>query len=294
MSTSNTSEAKQTASNDAAIQPPQAKRRCRHHYHDQVENADTSENELNLPAISYENFGLIYSILYDVQSKWYNFGLALGLSPSMLNSIQINKRDQTDECLREILFTRMGIDVKKLTWEDIVCALRWNTVNRNDVAEKIENGEISDSFQFGARGVQKLPGKLTLEELCSLSVEKVWYQLGLWLGIDEQKLIGISGQPKKVQLLFTAFLGLSFSSKMYLLLTKNLSKGTEQHSRWLLQNNRYDEFKHLFSEDKQTMANEVVKMEKTQLLVFLRALVKVGERGIAQKICTTRGNNCVQ
>ena len=40
----------------------------------------------------------------------------------------------------------------------------------------------------------------TLEELCALPVEKVWYPLGLWLGVDEQELQEINESDTRCQL----------------------------------------------------------------------------------------------
>ena len=142
---------------------------------------DLSGDHTTLPPISAKNFDIVYNTLYSVRSKWYEFGLALGILTDTLDSIAADENHKTEGCLRRMLCKR--IEMKHLTWCKVAVALRRPSVNRIDLAEKIEKGDLNYFNKAGA--VFDLSGEPTLDELCSLPVEKVWYQLGVWLGVED-------------------------------------------------------------------------------------------------------------
>ena len=69
--------------------------------------------------------------------KWFNLGLALGLSHNDLSALSDKHRGDCNVCLREMLARRLQSS-QQLTWEMVCSALRQTTVDRYDVAEKIE------------------------------------------------------------------------------------------------------------------------------------------------------------
>ena len=243
---------------------------------------------LSLPAISKDNFDLVYNTLYSVRARWYDFGLALGLSTDTLDSIEVDGSHKTEGCLRRVLCKRM--EMEQLTWDKVVVALRRPAVNRNDLAEKIEKGDLNYSNKAGA--VYDLSGEPTLEELCSLPVEKVWYQLGVWLGVED--IILNEGKrywpSDKIKWIFTSFQNLPIGTKQYKELVKEFSKELQQQAEELLEESKVNDFIKLFPSTKQTEAEELVKKRKDpKYPILITALVKVGERKVAEEVCSKKG-----
>ena len=175
----------------------------------QMSGASTvSHSQLSLPAISKEKFDVVYNTLHGVRAKWYEFGLALELSTDTLDSIAVDENHKTEGCLRRMLCRR--VEMNQLTWDEVVFALRRPAVNRNDLAEKIEKGDLNYLNKAGVD--YDLYGEPTLEELCDLSVDKkVWYQLGLWLGVEDIILSQIKPywlSDNNLKWILTAFLKL--------------------------------------------------------------------------------------
>ena len=242
-----------------------------------------------LPAISAENFDLVYNTLYSVRAKWYEFGLALGLLTDTLDSIEVNEYHKTEGCLRRMLCKRMELD--RLTWNEVIAALRRRIVSRNDLAVKIEKGDLNYFNKAGV--VYDLSGEPTLKELCSLPVDKkVWYQLGVWLGVED---IILSQEKRywpsdKLKWIFTAFLNLPIGTKQYKELVKELSQELQQQAEELLRELKVNDFIKLFPSSKQTAAEELVKKRKDpKYPILITALVKVGQRKIAEKVSSKKG-----
>ena len=254
-----------------------------------IDLPETLHSQLpTLPAISLETFELVYSTLYSVRSKWYEFGLALGLLTDTLDSIAVDESHKTEGCLRRMLCKRMKM--KQLTWDEVVAALRRPAVNRNDLAEKIEKGDLNYLNKAGA--VYDLSGEPTLKELCALPVENVWYQLGLWLGIEEGVLEKLKKNQSadKLEEMFSAFLDLPLGTAQYEDLVEELSNKQYRKAEPLLKQHDYDEFVDLFPIEKKATAQEIVderKAPKYPRLVM--ALVKVGQRKIAEEVCSKKG-----
>ena len=92
---------------------------------------------------------------------------------------QISKDHKTcEDSYRETLYRLF--QSRKLTWSKIIEALRQPTIEHNNLATKIESAVVASTL------ASKRLRKLSFEELCLLPVDKVWYQLGLWLRIDEK------------------------------------------------------------------------------------------------------------
>ena len=240
-----------------------------------------------LPAISLETLELVYNTLYGVRSKWYEFGLALGLLTDTLDSIAVDENHKTEGCLRRMLCKRM--EIKQLTWYEVAVALRRPLVNRNDLAEKIEKCDLNYLNKAGA--VYDLSGEPTLEELCSLPVEMVWYQLGVWLGVED--IILSQGKPywpsDKLKWVFTAFLNLPIGTKQYKELSQELSQDLQQQEE-LLEESKVKEFISLFPSSKQTAAEQLAKKRtNSKYPTLITALVKVGQRKVAEEVCSRKG-----
>ena len=68
----------------------------------------------------------VIQALEQVAHKWYNLGLALGLSPSTLESIKINGHNDVYMSLTNVIveWLKMSHDINKPTWGRIVEAVR--------------------------------------------------------------------------------------------------------------------------------------------------------------------------
>ena len=53
--------------------------------------------------LSMENLCSLQAALWEIQSKWYNLGVALGFSPGDLKTIEVDQHYQSGDCLRELL-----------------------------------------------------------------------------------------------------------------------------------------------------------------------------------------------
>ena len=50
-----------------------------------------------------DKLGELFSKLYPVRAKWYNLGLGLGISCNDLDAIKKDCKEDTGECLKEVL-----------------------------------------------------------------------------------------------------------------------------------------------------------------------------------------------
>ena len=85
--------------------------------------------------LTIDDFSSVYEKLMKAAGKWFNLGLKLKVSPDTLDNISDTHRDN-QTCLREMLVARLK--TATLTYSEICWSLRSLTVNRNDVAEAIE------------------------------------------------------------------------------------------------------------------------------------------------------------
>lgn len=102
----------------------------------------------------------MFKLLYDVRSKWNNFGLELEIKHSELEAIRKKHNDDPDECFKELL----SIWLKKLdpkpTWESLVSALKSKTVGYEQLSEEVRQKHLSSTSSSCASmvsTVQSLP-----------------------------------------------------------------------------------------------------------------------------------------
>lgn len=87
-----------------------------------------------LTPLSLKDLVDIYTEVFSVQEKWYNFGLVLKLLP---NHLEANNPESTSVCLREMLNARLKLE-NKLTWSEITTALRSPIVKEDELAVRLE------------------------------------------------------------------------------------------------------------------------------------------------------------
>ena len=93
-------------------------------------------NPPDLSPLTLEDFTDVYRDLFSIRPKWYNFGLALNLPVDGLDCIRIKYREDPSDCLREVIKARLKLE-HKLTWRDIIIALRESIVGESVLADKI-------------------------------------------------------------------------------------------------------------------------------------------------------------
>ena len=93
-----------------------------------------------------DELGDVYTKLYDARNKWFNIGLALKISYSTLESIESEKPDNSDR-LRKMLAHRIQSG-GPLTWTDMCSCLRHPTVERNDLANEVDQGRLNLSIKW--------------------------------------------------------------------------------------------------------------------------------------------------
>ena len=81
------------------------------------------------------DLNFVYKNLIKAAGDWLDLGLDLGLDPGTLKDIKDEYRRNKD-CLREMIAARLKTG--PLTYSEICQSLRSPTVERNDVAETIE------------------------------------------------------------------------------------------------------------------------------------------------------------
>jgi len=75
--------------------------------------------------------------LYDVNTKWYNLGLELGLRPPTLDSIDAKYNSDPSQCFRQVLKEWLNGVSPPPTWRAMVNALKSPTVAQYKLAEQI-------------------------------------------------------------------------------------------------------------------------------------------------------------
>ena len=79
---------------------------------------------------------LIEHVGSQVATKWYYLGLRLQVNTNTLDRIENDVRDSNDACRK--MFQAWLRDNSKGTWNDVIAALKSNSVKENGVAEKLE------------------------------------------------------------------------------------------------------------------------------------------------------------
>lgn len=144
-------------------------------------------------ALIEKDLSTILNRLSDVRARWYNIGIELGLTSSVLDSIKKECREDTIDCLtRMILCWLNSSDESLTTWSAIVRALRQPIIAHEcgalaadiekefcQVTLPVHGGKKRTRPSTGSEGVLKRP---QLEEsccecTCSASVEAIKKQL---------------------------------------------------------------------------------------------------------------------
>ena len=71
-----------------------------------------------------------------VSPKWYELGLRLGVSVHTLDRIEHDVQDNNKACRK--MFQSWLRDNHNSSWNDVITALKSNTVKENGVADKLE------------------------------------------------------------------------------------------------------------------------------------------------------------
>ena len=82
-----------------------------------------------------DDLSTLYDRLYTARNEWCYIGLKLNLSTESLNEIEL--KHDSKMCLFKMLTKRLQ-EVGPLSWREVCDCLRSPTVNRIDVAKKIE------------------------------------------------------------------------------------------------------------------------------------------------------------
>ncbi len=83
----------------------------------------------------------LYDKLRPARTTWFNIGLNLNIDKDDLSAIHEINSQNLDTCLREMLTKRLHSG-GPFSWRDVCDCLRSSTVDRKDVAEKIEEWRI--------------------------------------------------------------------------------------------------------------------------------------------------------
>ena len=97
-----------------------------------------------IDVITQNNHQEVYKRVIGAKTKWCDLGLALGLDNDTLDAIDIKYRGAVQDCLRQMIAKRLQSG-GPLSWRDLCVCLRSPTVERCDVADKIEQeiGRVS-------------------------------------------------------------------------------------------------------------------------------------------------------
>jgi len=88
--------------------------------------------------LSVNDLAYVQRKLYAVSTKWYNFGLELGLQVATLDSINTKYSDDPSECFREALKEWLKGVNPTPTWQAVVNALESPTVAHGHLAEQFK------------------------------------------------------------------------------------------------------------------------------------------------------------
>lgn len=75
--------------------------------------------------------------LAEIASKWHSFGVAIGLMPTELATIETKCQKDPMRCLGEVINVWFDEERETLSWETICNALRSNLVQNNSLANKL-------------------------------------------------------------------------------------------------------------------------------------------------------------
>ena len=86
--------------------------------------------------LKISNLGKLQKLLFDARNEWYNLGLALDVSPHVLEEIE-KRFSSARDCYTAMLKEWLKMIDPKPSWEGLLQALLQFTVGRRDLAVKI-------------------------------------------------------------------------------------------------------------------------------------------------------------
>ena len=233
--------------------------------------------------------------IWDIRSQWKDIGRKLGLKDGDIRAIH---EHSDGECLHEVL--SLWIHTGQATISDLLTTLESRIIRRPDIARNIreeQQGEwgLSDHYDGGTS--KPLEGLPTIEELCALPVEKAWYRLGLWLGIEEKELTCIkhSGASDKVEAMFKMFLRTTHNATLKRISLSGLPKKKKDIVKKFFcqlypqQLKTYQSLMDMLSRVEKMIVEELFDQIKLQRKKLVLALVKTGLKKTAEKVCLSRG-----
>ena len=151
-------------------------------------------------------------------------------------------------------------------YKDFIAVLQQNTRLYSELLDILMINEPSSI-------VSALSGKPTLDELCSLPIEKVWYPLGIWLGVEKIELQRIKQRINE---------------------ERHLQPNVEMFKAFLeggpLKTNEFELVIGELPREKQEFAKELLAKKASKSYgQLVRALVKVGKKKVAEEICSNKG-----
>ena len=98
--------------------------------------------------LSLDNLGDVLEELYEVNIKWYNMGLRLGLQSSCLDRIRVASTHDPADCFREMLKEWFKHCRQECSWLALVLALRSSAVGESSLARRMEKKYCNGSKQL--------------------------------------------------------------------------------------------------------------------------------------------------
>ena len=78
----------------------------------------------------------LYPMLFSIDDKWYEFGLALQLPRNVLDDLKHSPNDNTAK-LREVFKIWKGTQPSPVTWETVITGIESPAVNKTELADEI-------------------------------------------------------------------------------------------------------------------------------------------------------------
>ena len=91
----------------------------------------------------------VRSCIWDVQVKWFDLGVELGLRPSSLEAIRKKFKDDPAECFGQMLMDWLAGQGLEATWKNLCSALKALPVNHPAIAKVIEEKYLKTSHSPG-------------------------------------------------------------------------------------------------------------------------------------------------
>ncbi len=102
-----------------------------------VENITDHTLGVSGNSLSPNSLNLVFNFVIEIAFLWFNFGLALGVCVSTMKRIEVDYASTgCRDCLREML-THWLQNGKSITWQNIIDALCWRSVDQRKIAEEI-------------------------------------------------------------------------------------------------------------------------------------------------------------